>query len=211
MELHHPPVDLNLYRLFLDSLLVDRQQALVERQTQEKNRLESARNQEARDRLDAHLDWLAGELKRVEKAIAQLVDDDPDRRAKRDLLDSIPGLGEPSIATWLAYCADPGRFANARQVAAFVGLNPQHHESGRSVRGKSRLSQIGQAFMRRALSMPALVALYKTDWGHRFRERLAANGKPPKVIMGAMMRKLVHVAFGVLKSGKPFDPALHGA
>ena len=59
--------------------------------------------------------------------------------------------------------------------------------------------------------MPAVVALYKTEWGRRFRERLAANGKPPKLIIGAMMRKLVYVAFGVLKSGKPFDPALHGA
>jgi transposase len=57
--------------------------------------------------------------------------------------------------------------------------------------------------------MPALVTLYKTDWGKRFRERLVANGKPAKVIIGAMMRKLVHVAFGVLKSGRPFDPALH--
>jgi hypothetical protein len=59
--------------------------------------------------------------------------------------------------------------------------------------------------------MPALVTLYKTEWGRRFRERLAANGKPPKLIIGAMMRKLVNVAFGVLKSGITFNPALHGA
>jgi hypothetical protein len=58
--------------------------------------------------------------------------------------------------------------------------------------------------------MPAMVALYKTASGIRFRERLAAASKPPKLIIGAMMRKLVHVAFGVLKSGKTFDPALHG-
>jgi transposase len=190
--------------------LVARHQALVGMQTQEKNRLESVR-EEARDRIDTHLAWLAGELKRIEKAIAKAIDDDPDLRAQRDLLDSIPGLGGRSIATWLAYCADAGRFANARQVAAFAGLNPQHHESGSSVRGKPRLSKIGHAFLRRALYMPALVALYKTGWGRRFRERLAANGKPAKLIIGAMMRKLVHVAFGVLKSGKAFDPALHGA
>lgn len=54
-----------------------------------------------------------------------------------------------------------------------------------------------------------LTAFYKTDWGRRFRERLAANGKPPKLIIGAMMRKLVHVAFGILKSGEPFNPVLH--
>jgi transposase len=191
--------------------LVLRHQALIEMQTQEKNRLETVRDAEARTSVETHLEWLAAELKRVEQAIAKTIDDDPDLRQKRDLLDSIPGLGERSIATWLAYCADPTRFANARQIAAFAGLNPQHRESGCSVRGKVRLSKIGHAFLRRALYMPALVTLYKTDWGRRFRERLAANGKPPKLIIGAMMRKLVHVAFGVLKSGKSFDPALHGA
>jgi hypothetical protein len=58
--------------------------------------------------------------------------------------------------------------------------------------------------------MPAMVTITKTAWGRLFRARLAAAGKPPRVIIGAMMRKLVHVAFGVLKSGKPFNPELHG-
>jgi hypothetical protein len=59
--------------------------------------------------------------------------------------------------------------------------------------------------------MPAMVTLYRTGWGKQFKARLAIAGKPPKLIIGAMMRKLIHVAFGVLKSGKSFDPALHGA
>jgi len=59
--------------------------------------------------------------------------------------------------------------------------------------------------------MPAMVTLYKTAWGKRFKDRLACAGKPSKFIIGAMMRNLVHVAFGVLKSGKTFDPALHSA
>lgn len=54
-----------------------------------------------------------------------------------------------------------------------------------------------------------MVTITRTAWGRAFRERLAAAGKPPMVILGAMMRKLVHVAYGVLKSGKPFNPALH--
>lgn len=190
--------------------LVVRHQALIGMQSQEKNRLESTRDPEARHSVETHLTWLAAELQRVEQAIAHLIDDDPDLRGKHDLLDSIPGLGERTISTWLAYCAHPGRFTNARQIAAFAGLSPQHHASGSSVRGTPRLSKIGHAFLRRALYMPAMVALYKTDWGRRFRERLADQGKPPKLIIGAMMRKLVHVAFGVLKSGMPFNPALHG-
>jgi hypothetical protein len=59
--------------------------------------------------------------------------------------------------------------------------------------------------------MPAMVTVYRTDWGRRFRERLTANGKNPMTIIVTMMRKLLHVAFGVLKAGKKFDPTLHTA
>jgi hypothetical protein len=72
------------------------------------------------------------------------------------------------------------------------------------------LSKVGHPFLRKALYRPAMVTLYRTDWGKLFRSRLVASGKPPMLIIGAMMRKLIHVAFGVLKSGKSFDPALHG-
>lgn len=57
--------------------------------------------------------------------------------------------------------------------------------------------------------MLAIVALYKTDWRRHYRDQLAVNGKPPKVIIGAIMRRLVRIAFGVLKSGRKFDPELH--
>lgn len=189
--------------------LVLRHQALVQMQTQEKNRLESARA-DVRDSLDQHLAWLHRELERIERSIAQALDDDPDLRSKRDLLDSIPGIGERTIAVLLAYGLCGDRFDSARQFVAFAGLSPRLHESGSSVRAKPRLSKAGHSFLRRALYMPAMVTLYKTAWGKRFRERLAAHGKPPKLIIGAMMRKLVQVAFGVAKSGKAFDPALHG-
>ncbi|MDQ2971546.1 MAG: IS110 family transposase [Pseudomonadota bacterium] len=189
--------------------LVLRHQALVEMQTQEKNRYESMR-EDVRESLDTHLAWLAAEIKRIEHAIAKSLDDDDELRGKRDLLDSIPGLGERTIAVLLAYGVSGERFQPARQFVAFAGLSPRLYESGSSVRARPRLSKIGHAFLRRALYMPAMVTLYRTAWGRRFRERLAANGKPPKLIIGAMMRKLAHVAFGVIKSGKMFDPTLHG-
>ena len=190
--------------------LVLRHQALIEMQTQEKNRIEVARDP-VRDSVHQHLAWLAEELTRIEQAIARSFDDDPDLRDQRQLLISIPGLGERTIATLLAFGLADGRFSCARQLVAFAGLNPRQHESGSSVRGRPRLSKIGHAFLRRALYMPAMVAISKTAWGIRFRDRLAAHGKPAKLIIGAMMRKLLTVAFGVLKSGRPFDPALHGA
>src|SRR5690606_34204573 len=177
-------------------------------QTQEKNRLQVARL-EVQESVEAHLRWLEQALAEIEQAIAKNIDDDPDLRRRRDLLDSIPGLGERTIAILLAYCGKD--FANARQFVAFAGLSVRIHESGKTVRSKPRLSKVGHAALRRALYMPAMATLYKTTWGRVFRERLRANGKPPKLIIGAMMRKLAHVAFGVLMSGKRFDPALHGA
>jgi transposase len=190
--------------------LVLRHQALVDMQTQEKNRAQVVRD-EVRESIEAHLSWLGEELARIEKAIADHLDKDPDLRGKRDLLDSIPGLGERTIAVLLAYGVSGERFNHAREFVAFAGLNPRVYESGSSVRARPRLSKIGHAALRYALYMPAMVTLYRTAWGKRFRQRLAANGKPPKVIIGAMMRKLAQVAFGVIRSGVPFNPELHGA
>jgi transposase len=189
--------------------LVLRHQALVEMQTQEKNRLEVVR-EDVRESVATHLAWLGEELARIEQAIRQALDDDPDLRERHALLDSIPGLGERTIATLLAYGVADARFGHARQFVAFAGLCPRHCESGTSLRMRPRMSKVGHAFLRRALYMPAMVTLYKTAWGRRFRERLAAAGKPPKLIIGAMMRKLAQVAFGVVRSQQPFDPAMHG-
>lgn len=190
--------------------LVLRLEALQTMRTQESNRLDVA-NAVVEADIARHIEWLDEQIKHVMKLIRDHIDNDPDLKNKRDLLESIPGLGERTTATLLGFCVHPGRFANARQAAAFAGLDPRQHESGSSVRGKPRLSKIGHAFLRKALYMPAMVALYKTSWGKEFRQRLSAAGKAPKLIIGAMMRKLVHVAFGVLKSGRKFDTQLHTA
>jgi len=190
--------------------LVLRLDALQTMHTQESNRLEVARESVA-EGIAKHLTWLDDEIARLSKAIRNHIDNDPTLKDKHRLLDSIPGLGERTTAVLLAFLAEPARFGNARQVAAFAGLDPRQHESGSSVRGKPRLSKVGHSFLRKALYMPAMVALYRTDWGKLFRERLAARGKPPMLIIGAMMRKLVQVSYGVLKSGQTFQPELHGA
>ena len=127
----------------------------------------------------------------------------------QDLLESIPGIGERTIAMFLAYRIDPSRLNKARQASAFSGLDPGQHVSGSSVRGRQRMSKAGHALLRKSLYMPTMSALYKTDRGKRFKDRLMDAGKQPKLIIGAMMRKLIHVAFGVFRSKKPFNPALH--
>lgn len=188
--------------------MVLRLDALQNMRTQESNRLEVSRDA-IRVGIESHITWLDAEIKALSKAIQSHIHDDPDMNSKHDLLDSIPGLGERTIAILLSFYADTERFGNARKAVAFAGLDPQQHESGSSVKVKPRMSKVGHAFLRKALYMPAMVALYHTAWGKSFRQRLAASGKPPMLIIGAMMRKLIHVAFGVLKSGKKFDPTLH--
>lgn len=190
--------------------LVLRLDALQTMRTQESNRLEVARESVA-EGIAQHLKWLDDEIARISKAIRDHIDNDPTLRDKHRLLDSIPGLGERTTAVLLAFLAEPARFENARQAVAFAGLDPRQHESGSSVRGKPRLSKVGHSFLRKTLYMPAMVALYRTDWGKLFRDRLASKGKPPMLIIGAMMRKLVQVSYGVLKSGQTFQPGLHGA
>jgi len=189
--------------------MVLRLDSLQKMRTQESNRLDVSRDV-VRPGITAHIGWLDEQIKALAKEIRGHMDGDDTLKDKHALLDSIPGLGERTIAILLAYYADLERFGNARQAAAFAGVEPRQYESGTSVKMKPRMSKIGHAFLRKSLYMPALVALYKTAWGIRFRERLAAAGKPPKLIIGAMMRKLIHVAFGVLKSKKLFDPKLHG-
>ena len=126
------------------------------------------------------------------------------------LLDSVPGLGERTIASLLFFCADTGRFDNVRQLVTFAGLNPAEHRSDRAFTARRACPRWGTR-SRAELYMPAIVTLYKTAWGRIFRDRLAAAGKPPKLIIGAIMRKLLHVAYGVLKSHQLFNPALHRA
>lgn len=190
--------------------LVARREALIGMRTQESNRLEVARER-VRENIQQHLEHLDQAIAEVEAAIRQRVDDDPSLKQQHALLESIPGLGRVTIPVILAFYGGTPRFKTSKQAVAFAGLDPRQHESGSSVRGKPRLSKVGHSALRKALYMPAMVATTRTAWGQAFKTRLAAAGKPPMLILGAMMRKLLHVAYGVLKSAQPFNPALHGA
>ena len=189
--------------------LVTRRDALERMRTQEKNRLHVSRA-EVRTGIERHLAFLEREIKGIDSEIRQKTDGDTDLKKQRELLDSVPGLGVKTIPVLLSFFSGK-RFSSPRQAAAYAGLDPRQHESGSSVRRKPRISKMGHSFLRKALYMPAMVAVSRTSWGKAFKARLAANGKPPMVIICAMMRKLVHVAVGILNSGKMFNPALHGA
>lgn len=189
--------------------LVGRRDALVELRTQEMNRLEVCATEEVGRSIQEVISHLERQIQQIERQIRKDVDDDPTLREQRDLLESIPGIGPGTAAMFLAHYGGQLRFDTSRQAVAFAGLDTRKHESGSSVRGKPRMSKTGHSSIRRALYMPAMTAMSRTAWGKAFRDRLLAAGKPKKLILGALMRKLVGIAYGVLKSGTPFNPALH--
>jgi transposase len=189
--------------------LVSRREAMVELRVQEMNRLEVAATDVVRRSIEQVMSTLNEQIAAIEREIAKDVDDDPTLRQQRELLASIPGVGDKTIANFLSHYGGELRFQKTRQAVAFAGLDTRQHQSGSSVHGKSRLSKAGHSSIRRALYMPAVVAMTRTTWGKAFAQRLLAAGKPKKLILGALMRKLLAIAYGVLKSGKPFNPALH--
>ena len=186
--------------------LVDRCENLKVMLGQEKNRLEMQRNEEVQKSIRMHITWLEDELLELEKAIQQKIDKDPDLKGQNELLQSIPGIGEKTSATVLAYVAFE-RFKSAKEISAFIGVNPRQRTSGTSIRGRTRLSKTGNAYLRKSLYMPSLSALRFNSTIKSFAKQLANNGKTKMVIIGAVMRKLVHIMYGVLKSGEAFDPA----
>ena len=97
------------------------------------------------------------------------------------------------------------QFSSARQLAAFVGLTPQEHQSGTSVKGKTRLCKIGNPHLRKALYFPALSSIRHCSPMKDLRERFLEAGKNKMQIVGVVMHKLIRIVYGVLKSGKPFD------
>lgn len=191
--------------------LVERLQALKEMHQQETNRLEAHRFSSQTSLIasvEAHLQWLQSNIDELQRQIDDHIDGHPRLSQDAELIGSIPGLGDITIAKFLAYIGDVRRFRNAKALAAFIGVSPKIRESGSSVKGRSMLSRTGHAALRHALYMPGLVALRHNPAIRQFGERLRSTGLAPKAVVGAAMRKLVHLIFGVIRSGKPFDPSL---
>lgn len=157
--------------------------------------------------LHAVLSTLDAQIQAVEAALKQHIDDDPDLRGKRDLLVSIKGISDTTASLLLAELGDLQRFEDVRAVVAFAGLNPALRQSG-CWKGRVRISKIGSTALRAGLYMPALVALQHNPPIRALAQRLKARGKPGLVIVVAAMRKLLHIVYGVLKSGRRFDPGL---
>jgi len=156
--------------------------------------------------LNEHIAFLDQQIADLRQLIHDHIQRHPYLRQQQDLLTSIPGIGDLTAFKLLAEIVDIHAFDSARQLAAFAGLTPRERRSGSSVRGRTRLSKRGSPRLRNALYFPAIVAQRHNPILHVFAQRLLAAGKSKMQIVAAVMRKLLHLVFGILKSGLPFDP-----
>lgn len=188
--------------------LVERLQALIEMRQQELNRLEALAQTEVGpvdDMVREHITWLDQQIARVQMEIDDHIDQNPDLKRDAELIETIPGIGGKTVACILAFVGDVRRFKNAKSLAAYLGVTPRQRESGSSVRGRTMLSRTGHPVARKSLYMPALVAVRHNPVIAAMAERLRGKGLAPKAIVGASMRRLAHMIYGVINSGLPFD------
>jgi len=184
--------------------LVVRCDQLDKSKTQENNRLEASVNKQTSRSIKRLQKAIDNEIVRVKKMIADIVKNNQTLRQQVDLLISINGIGERTAWSILAYIGDINFFSNSKQIACYAGLTPKIKQSGTSI-DKSSLSKLGHKRLRKSLYMPALSAIQYNPVLKAVYERLVNSGKAKKVALIAVMRKLLILSYGVLKSGKPFD------
>jgi len=185
--------------------LVTRRRQLVALRTAEKNRFAMAHSKPVKRSLQLVIDTLNKEIKRIEKGILTLVASDDQWQGKADILSSVPGVGDVTAATLIAEFPELGQI-NRQQAAALAGLAPFNRDSGK-FKGKRTISG-GRRTVRTALYMAALSAKRYNPVIRKFAERLKAEGKLPKVILTACMRKLLVILNTMLKTNTLWNPRI---
>ncbi len=186
--------------------LVHRLNDLEGMRQMEHNRLDVS-DLAVRDSITHVIATFDAQIKALRKEIHDHIDSDKGLKHDAKRLASIPGIAELTAAFLLGCAGDLRRFNDPRKLDAFAGMNPAIRQSGRWT-GQARLSKLGPALLRAKIYMPAVTATRHNAAVHALYKRLVARGKPHLVALAAAMRKLLHIAWGVIHSGKPFDPKI---
>jgi len=186
--------------------------ALTQQHTRESNRLHAASASAAGSRcvrqdLKRSLRDLQHRIEKLRAAALNLVQQDPELRPRLGFLLSMPGIGEISALNLLGELALLAPGLSVRQWVAHSGLDPAHHESGSSVRKPSRISRAGNRYLRRALYMPALVAVRHDPHLRAFYQTLLARRKAKLQALIAVARKMLHAIFGMFRWHSGYDGA----
>ncbi len=189
--------------------LLSRREAIAQDLQRERNRLEKADATDTPDLIRQSLveaiDFLAKQLAKIQQDIDDHIDKHPNLKADRELLLSIPAVG-PQVGNHLLAVMHNHQFQSAEQLAAYLGLVPVERQSGTSLLGRPRLSKAGPARIRAVLYMAAVVGTQHNPHIKALYQRLQTRGKTKMSALGAAMRKLVHLCFGVLKTRLPYQP-----
>jgi len=185
--------------------LVTRRRQLVELRTAEQNRLETTLTKVVRKNVRHLIEQLDKQIRGLEEAIGQLVQNEPELASKAALLESVPGVGPVTVTSLLVDLPELGRL-DRQQVAALVGVAPFNRDSGK-FHGRRRISG-GRSAVRSVLYMAALTARRSNPLIRAFAQRLEAAGKPIKVVLTACMRKLLVILNSMVKNNLPWNPKL---
>lgn len=189
--------------------LLARREAIAQDLMRERNRLEKADATETplliRESIIESITFLEKQLAKLQRDIDDHINKHPNLKADRDLLVSIPAVG-PQVGNHLLAVIHNHQFQSAEQLAAYLGLVPVERQSGTSILGRPRLSKTGPARIRAILYMAAIVGTQHNPHIKALYFRLQERGKSKMSALGAAMRKLVHLCFGVLKTREPYNP-----
>lgn len=184
--------------------LLRRRQALVEFRAAEKNRLKAGfSSPSVVSSIRTMIALFSKQIKELERSVFEIVDADQELNQLVNLADSVSGISRLTAAIVLVEV--PRVLWSGRLAATFAGVIPAKESSGTTLR-RSYLSKVGSARLRHALYMPALTASQKNPLLKPFYKRLLDRGLKKKQALVAVMRKLLHLIFGVLKTRKEFDP-----
>lgn len=183
---------------------------LIKECNRERSRLHAAQragahSREAQSDIQHHLRYLERRIERLIQRGVALLAQDSQLREDFEIIDSAPGFAERASLKTLAELAPLPQGLQPRQWTAMAGLDPKPHESGSSVRLPRRISKQGNAELRAALYMPALVAIRRDPNVRAFYDKLIAEGKAPMQAVIAVMRKLLHALHGMLHHRQRWD------
>lgn len=188
--------------------LLSRREAIAQDLQRERNRLEKADATDTptliRQSLVDSMAFLENQLAKLQQEIDNHINKYPGLKADRDLLTSIPAVG-PQVSNHLLSVIHNHDFQSAEQLAAYLGLVPVERQSGTSIQGRPRLSKAGPARIRAVLYMAAIAGTQHNPHVKALYQRLQERGKTKMSALGAAMRKLVHLCFGVLKTRQPYQ------
>ena len=181
--------------------LVRHRQHLVKVRAQQKVLRTTPGMEQVREQIDAHIAFLSRQIEEIEGRIQALIAAQENMKARYDLLRSMTGIGE--VAAWAVLAELPHLGGvSPRQAAALAGLAPFNRDSG-AMRGRRRC-QGGNALVRRVLYMAALTATRTEGRLKRFFHNLIDNGKPFKVAITAVMRKMIVILNTMLAKNQPY-------